>query len=1275
MRIINGLVLTTLFLLAWQSVSHALEATDQGRYRKLYLTPASNQIVIDGDLKDWDQSGQIELFADPSTRDRRFARLAFMYDAEALYIGGEVGNVMPLTNPNDPAVNPESGWNGDALQVRLAIDRALPFPLPQALNRTEAPGLMHLALWCYVDKMQPVLQLGRGMKLDSSFNPAYPKGVVPADKFSAKYVKLPDNRYTFEYRIPWATLGATNPPKAGDVASLTMQLHWADKNPGSVYQLVVVRDVMMGSGFGFQAVDSWGKAIYSPTGNLPAEVTQPATPLPPPLPMTFTYDLPRDAEVTVALQDAQGRYVRSLESQVQHKQGKVTVAWDGLDEYGKPLPAGKYTWKGIYHDPLTTKYVMSVHNSGQPGYFSEDGTGSWGGDHGNPVAVCSGKDFLLLGWNGSEVGKGVIRTDLDGKKQAGFTFAAEKLATDGERFFTYHSRYNAKGITLSQVADGRPLAYANGSTGILLPDPRDGKKENAYVSGLAWGSDELFASYEGSDLVVIYDAKSGSEKRRFKVAAPQGVAVLPSGDLAIISSGKVIRMNSASGAISDIVTTGLDEPFALAASPAGELFVANRGALQNISVFGANGKHLRSIGKKGGRPRIGAFEEGGMLNPAGIAIAADGRLWVTEDDASPKRVSVWDPASGKLIKDFFGPGAYATHIAVDPARMNEAFCPNTRWSIDLEKGTWHPKSTLIRQLSPNSPPSPGGSGLNAVQPLTTANNRQYWFTHYTSKIPFTVWRREGDSGKPFLMICVRRPQQDKKNWVAPVPVLQDDERFPADDKHPYFAWQDANEDGEVQTEEVQRIPLPLYNTGANGGWQLDGKLQILNLTKGVIFRPVRITDKGQPVYDFSKGENLSDKPWDKVLQEYDSSFFLSEDGKSFYSCNQGSDRGVTHRGLDGATLWKTGGSTSIHWKDSLDRPVAKPGELFGIVSPMGQAGDCVGWASYFGIFHLFTADGLYIAKAFRDMREGQVGPDVLFTEHFCGRLVRDGKTGRTYILGGDTDGRITEVLGLETIKRFGGTFEITNSDIESAEKAREKHAQSKVAASVLKIPRSKAALPTAPEVVVTVDEKRGFDARLAVDEKNLYLDYEVRAPAPLVNNTDNPQILFRGGNAIDLQLATDPAADPARVKAAPGDIRLLVTQDKAGKPVAVLYRTKVKGFTGQPIALTSVVQAGALATENFDSIEVVSDKITLDYTPRSVGFGVTLTIPLDLLGWKPEPGKPVRLDLGYLFGDAQGNKCMLRSYWTNKSQLSGIINDVPSESRLEPKEWGAAVVE
>lgn len=82
-----------------------------------------------------------------------------------------------------------------------------------------------------------------------------------------------------------------------------------------------------------------------------------------------------------------------------------------------------------------------------------------------------------------------------------------------------------------------------------------------------------------------------------------------------------------------------------------------------------------------------------------------------------------------------------------------------------------------------------------------------------------------------------------------------------------------------------------------------------------------------------------------------------------------------------------------------------------------------------------------------------------------------------------------------------------------------------------------------------------------------------------------------------------------------------------------------------------------------------------DYQKTPVGFSATATLPLAWLGWTPQPGTAVRMDLGYLFGNSTGNQCAQRAYWSNNSPTSGIIGDVPSESRLEPKEWGTATVE
>src|SRR6185312_2619011 len=126
---------------------------------------------------------------------------------------------------------------------------------------------------------------------------------------------------------------------------------------------------------------------------------------------------------------------RILVAQGDRAAGVNVEQWDGLDSDGKLLPAGQYTWEGIYHTPITQKFLFSPHNSGQPPYATDDGTGSWGGDHGTPQSVAAFDDGLLMAWDVAEAGSGIIRTDLNGRKKWGNLHCATYVATDGKRIF------------------------------------------------------------------------------------------------------------------------------------------------------------------------------------------------------------------------------------------------------------------------------------------------------------------------------------------------------------------------------------------------------------------------------------------------------------------------------------------------------------------------------------------------------------------------------------------------------------------------------------------------------------------------------------------------------------------------------------------------------------------------------------------------------------------------------------------------------------------------
>ena len=397
------------------------QETGWGLHKRMFAVPVPGKVTIDGKLDDWDLSGAITVYVVAATKDVQSGRIAVMYDADALYLGAEVRDPTPMMNRHAPEAEGDFAWDADSLQFRMVLDPAAGYPVTDTTwNKTKNDQLVHMLLWYYTDRQEPNLQLFSGM----TYKPlpgAEKFGVMPKTMFQAAYRKAEDGRgYTLEYRIPWATLAAKQAPKSGDVVASTLQFNWGRpdglKTAGfSAWGY----DLMAFPGFPYQNAGCWGKLMLSKTGRLPKELVEEGLPPEKPLPLTFAYDLPEESQVSLALWNAQNEVVRTLAAQAPRLGGHMAERWDGLDSLGQPLPPGTYTWKGLYHAPITTKFVLSVHNSGQPPWKTDDNTGGWGGDHGEPIAICAAGSDLVLAWNSAEAGWGLIRTDTEGKKRWG----------------------------------------------------------------------------------------------------------------------------------------------------------------------------------------------------------------------------------------------------------------------------------------------------------------------------------------------------------------------------------------------------------------------------------------------------------------------------------------------------------------------------------------------------------------------------------------------------------------------------------------------------------------------------------------------------------------------------------------------------------------------------------------------------------------------------------------------------------------------------------------
>ncbi len=1245
----------------WMCAQGASAQTGRGMHKKIFAVPAPQAAVkIDGDLSDWDLSGQIRSYVVAETADMMSARVAVMYDAEALYVSAVVRDTSPMMNRHDPKVDPEKAWDADVLQIWYSLDPDLPYPIRASEFEKHAtpPPVATMFLWYFTDRQEPNLALLRS--LVPGVVPVRPDlgatGVIPPAHFQGTFVKAEDGGgYTLEYRIPFATLGVKRAPKAGDLLATTFAVFWSTpdglKTAGGH---AWAYDVMGAPGFPFQDSSCWGKMAFSEKGDLPKTLVEEGLPPEKPLPLKFAYDLPRDRQVTVQLFDASNRVARLLVAQQDRRAGKNTESWDGLDDAGNPLPAGRYTWKGVQHDPITYKALFSVHNSGNPPWPTDDNKGGWGGDHGTPSTVCRVPGGMVLAWNYCEFGWGIIRVDADGRKQWGTKHNALHLASDGKRLFIAGDHaFNEEGVQVLDLADSRPINFGNGKPSLTAPVGGDVKSNQ--VTGLAYHDGKVYVSLGKRNLITVYEAESGDLQASWTVPSPGPLAVRPDGSVVVLSEGKVLRVQGSGFRVQEgekadiLIADHLDEPRSVAIGTNGAIYVANAGKRQSVAVFDASGKFLRAIGKPGGRPAVGKYDPDGLYAPGGIALDEQNRLWVAETGDSPKRISVWDTTTGGNTAEYFGGSSYFGYGYIDPAKPGEILAHNVLWAIDWKNLKGTPATTIWRKLAPDMIEAPNPDGYGGVAKImTAADGRQYLWANGQAKN--ILYRRDGELFKPFVAVIniYGSPLYPGQG----IPLLDDLKAYP----HGQYFWQDQNDDQRVQAEEVIRVPGA--TTGL--GW-VDADLTLW-FREGRRLSPTGKHANGCPTYDVAK---LEKTPLAGKVPPY--GYFWRDPAGFTYS----SSGNLVKWSPVGEALWSYAGITE--WRGALGLPMTGPGRLWGMTGPMGTAGDYFAMMTYFGPNHIFTRDGIYVAAILKDGRLGGRGSDEGQPEGQGGQFVklRPDPNGpeRYFVIHGGQDSRVWEVYGLNSVEPLtGGTYELSAADATLAATKLSEYKALIARSHKLTIVRGRTALEGAEPVAKSLDGARRFEARAAYDATNLYVRFDVTAPNELVNAESDPKLLFKGGNCLDIQLATDPQADAQRKTPAPGDVRVLITR-QAGKPYAVIYRPRVAGYTSERIVLKSPT-----GEEPFDVIEVL-DTVALDYAKTADGFRATVTVPLAVLGWKPKSGQTVKLDVGYLFGNAPGTQAAARAYWMNNGFSANVVNDIPNESRLEPAEWGSATVE
>ncbi len=1057
----------------------------------------------------------------------------------------------------------------------------------------------------------------------------------------------------------------------------------------------------------------------------------------PPVPVKFT--LAEAGFVTLVIDDAEGKRVRNLISEEPFPAGENTVWWDGTDDLARDPDAprhglysippqyvapGKYAVRGLFRKQIDLGYEFSVYNAGRPGWETADKTGGWMTNHTPPTSMvfvpgartAGGEPLMYMGAFVSEGGHGLQWVDLDGTKRGGQGWVggvwtgAPTLASDmgpkadaavacyagsiweGELRLTAKMKDGSDKPVLKEKLGEDKTKPGDKDHPVAL-EGYDGGDRIFVLGGIAARDGVIVCTLPRQNELIFVNAREGKVESRRKFPEGtgfRGAVYDAEGKLWLLTGNRLASL----GEGTDLkVTAGLelDDPRQLATGADGSFYISQRGKSHNVAVLSRELKITRTIGKPG-VPQAGVYDPDRMQNPNGLAADDRGRLWVAENDYQPKRVSLWDASSGKLLRAWYGPGEYGGGGQVDPQDKPKFYYRGMEFKLDWSAGTDVLTSVYFRP-GPGDLAMPSSFGSDGYPQTALYFQGRRYFTNCYNSNPTNgagiavLWVDRGGVAKPAAAFG------RAKDWE----VLKKPEfasLWPEKDKEATFLWCDENGDALMQPAEVH------MEKGSGGGVTVMPDLAFVSARFGpekeqavTRWSPARFTVEGVPVYDLKAREKLlpgaqgpTSSGGDQALTEGAAGWTITSVAPAPFPASAlgGAYKGVPR--WQYPSLWP-----GLHASHEAPVPtfrgqvIGTTRLLGGFVTPRGgDAGPLFCINANMGNMYLFTADGLFVAELFKDVRVGtpwsmpqatrgmNLNGLSLHDENFFPAISQTAD-GEVYLVDGARTS-LVKVGGLESIRRLPEkTLTLSREDLDRSREwvtRREAQRQKAAGQETLVVTRRK----TAPSVDGKLDEwsaaqwavidQRGtaanFDsnsrpynvsAALAVSGGKLYAVWRTGDKDLLRNSGETALAPFKNGGCLDLMLGPDGT----RTQPGFGDLRLLVTVIKE-KPLALLYRPVIPG------AKEKTKFSSPWRTILFDGVADVS--ADLQFAADGTG-NFELSIPLEKLGSLNAAGK-LRGDVGILRGN--GFQTLQRVYWSNKA--TAIVSDVPSEAELTPALWG-----
>jgi hypothetical protein len=765
-----------------------------------------------------------------------------------------------------------------------------------------------------------------------------------------------------------------------------------------------------------------------------------------------------------------------------------------------------------------------------------------------------------------------------------------------------------------------------------------------------------------TEFLALCDAKSGKLRKTIDLPLPQAVHAVSDRLVYVISGGTTVLAVDLQSGKSTPLVAGLEGATSLAVDAQGRIYVGLGAPEHQVKIFSAQGQLVGILGRKGGRPLLGPWQADGFYGISSLVVDKQNRLWVTEADFHPKRVSVWDVPAGKPMNEFFGATHYGcSGAAIDPLDPNVMIAVGCEWRFD-------PKTQSFRCTGVFDRTFHGYAFF--CQP---ANGRLYLAVNFEvehNRSGLRVFERIGEGD--YRLRAEIRPDFATKTTTI---------------------WSDANGDGKQDPGETVTVPAAWILYGSNC-WSANLNPHDFTLFPVVFDAPQKtvyqlrsngFTSCGAPRWDVADLKELAYAKRKEV-----NGILPSPDGRLLLTCGESNTDYRCYEMSSGRLLWKYPNPFfQVH--GSHLAPAPEPGltrGAYGFVGTFTHPNTGTVWVinGNLGEWYLLTEKGYFLARIFEGdpmqwkwPARAEIGADMTHCppggggEDFGGSLAQT-SDGTVYLQSGHTAVWSLELGNLDQVRVIGAGVVTLKPEEQALARAEfEKQSQRAVGMQACEVAR------LTPTVTGNLrfdfragklleykkNEEAAVKSALAWDEKNLYLGFDVEDHSPWVNGAKEPAQMYVSGDTVDFQFGSDPQADRKRTEAVAGDLRISIGNFQ-GTPTAVLYR-KVSAEK-KPRNFTS----GVVRQYEMDYVAVIADaRIEVKIRPDKSGYFVEAAIPWSALGFVPQPGTLYRGDLGVTHGTATGDRTRLRTYWCN--QETGLVDDAVFELKMTPRNWGQIV--